>query len=137
MSTRGANSDSDRPATLLSFGAQGTIKSKEIHITAEGDLDLNKDTLALNVLVAPFTTTDRLLSKIPIVKYIAGSALIVVPVRVEGPLRSPKVKPLPASGVGMNISNLMKNIVQAPVKIVDPILPKDRDKEPEPAAGQP
>jgi hypothetical protein len=107
---------------------EGIIKSKEIHIAAEGDLDLRKGTLALTVLAAPFTTMDQLLSKIPIVKHLAGSALIVVPVRVEGTFHEPKVKPLPVSGVGTNISNLMKNIVQAPVKIIEPVIPKEFDK---------
>ena len=108
--------------------SEGSIRSRELHITADGSVDLREGTLALNVLAAPFTTMDRLLSKIPLVKQLAGNALIVVPVRIEGTFQEPKVKPLPVSGVGTNISNLMKNIVQAPVKIVDPILPKDRDK---------
>ena len=108
---------------------QGLIKSKDINITAEGDIDLRKETLDLTVLAAPFTSMDRLLGSIPIVKQIAGKALIVVPVKVEGPLRELKVRPLAASGVSMNITNLMKNIVQAPVKIVEPVLPGERGKD--------
>ncbi len=104
--------------------SEGVIKGKELYITAEGNMDLRKDTLALNILAAPFTTMDQLLSKIPIVKHIAGSALIVVPVRVEGTFHEPKVQPLPVSGVGRNVSNLMKNIVQSPVKIIEPAVPK-------------
>jgi hypothetical protein len=99
---------------------QGMIRSKDIHLAADGDIDVRKGTLALTVLAAPFTSMDRLLGSIPIVKQIAGNALITVPVRVEGPFRAPKVKPLPVSGVGTNITNLMKNILQAPMKIVDP-----------------
>jgi hypothetical protein len=100
--------------------SEGAIKSREIHITAAGDLDLRKGTLALMVLAAPFTSLDRMLGKIPIVKHIAGSALIVVPARVEGTFDKPTVKALPVSAVGTNITNLMKNIVQVPVKIVEP-----------------
>jgi hypothetical protein len=112
--------------------SEGVIRSKEIHITAEGDVDLRGGTLALDVLAAPFTSLDRLLGKIPIVKYLAGNALVVVPARVEGTFVKPKVKPLPLSGVGTNITNLMKNIVQAPVKIVVPVLPTDQEKAPPP-----
>jgi len=108
--------------------AEGSVKSKDLFITAEGTLDLSKDNLVLNVLVAPFSRLDRLLSKIPIVKDIAGNALVVVPVRVEGTFNKPKVKPLPVSAVGMNVTNLMKNIVQAPVKIVEPVIPKGSEK---------
>jgi hypothetical protein len=110
--------------------SEGVIRSKEIHITAEGDVDLRGGTLALNVLAAPFTSLDRLLGKVPIVKHIAGNALIVVPARVEGTFEKPTVKALPVSGVGTNISNLMRNIVQTPVKIVEPNLPRDREKAP-------
>jgi hypothetical protein len=99
------------------------IRGRDLYITAEGDLDLRKDTLALNVLVAPFTRLDRLLSNIPIVKNIAGNALVVVPVRVEGTFHEPKMKPLPASMVGKNVTNLMKDIVQAPMKIIEPVIP--------------
>jgi hypothetical protein len=110
--------------------SEGVIRSRDIHITAEGDMDLRGGTLALNVLAAPFTSLDRLLGKIPIVKHIAGNALIVVPARVEGTFEKPTVKALPVSGVGTNISNLMRNIVQTPVKIVEPNLPRDREKAP-------
>jgi hypothetical protein len=112
--------------------SEAVIRSRDLHITAEGDVDLRKGTLALNVLAAPFTTMDQLLSKIPIVKHLAGSALIVVPVRVEGTFHEPKVKPLPVSGVGTNVTNLMKNIVQAPVKIIEPVIPKELDKGSDP-----
>jgi len=36
----------------------------------------------------------------------------------------------------MNITNLMKNIVQAPVKIIEPVIPKEPDKRSDPARDQ-
>jgi hypothetical protein len=108
--------------------SEGTIRSKEVHITSDGYVDLRNGTLALNVLAAPFTSLDRLLGKIPIIKYLAGNALIVVPARVEGTFSDPKVTPLAISGVGTNITNLMKNVVQAPVKIVDPSSSQERQQ---------
>ena len=117
--------------------SEGSIRSRELHITADGSVDLREGTLALNVLAAPFTTMDRLLSKIPLVKQLAGNALIVVPVRIEGTFQEPKVKPLPVSGVGTNISNLMKNIVQVPVKIIEPVLPKEPKEGLAPGKEQP
>jgi uncharacterized protein YhdP len=103
--------------------AKVAIRSKELEIAAEGNVDLNGRTLALNVLVAPLTGIRRVLSKIPIVKDIAGNALIVVPARVEGSFDKPEVKHLPLSSVGASVTNLMKNIVEAPVKIIDPKIP--------------
>jgi hypothetical protein len=100
--------------------AKVAVKSKVIQVAAEGDVDLRGRTLDLKVLVAPLSGLDRTLSKIPLVKHIAGNALVVVPVRVEGPFAKPEVRHLPASGLGTSVVNLMKNIVQAPVNIVDP-----------------
>jgi hypothetical protein len=111
--------------------AKVAVKSKVIQIAAEGGVDLRGRTLDLKVLVAPLTGVDQLMSKVPLVRHIAGNALVVVPVRVEGPFDKPEVKHLPASGVGTSIANLMKNIVQAPVKIIEPIAPAEGGKAPE------
>ena len=111
--------------------ARVAIKSREIHVAVEGSVDLTGRTLALTVLVAPLTGVDRVLSRIPIVKHITGNALVVVPVRVEGSFDKPEVRFIPAAGVGTSIVNLMKNIVQAPVNIIEPIVPAEGQKAPE------
>jgi len=104
------------------------VKSKVIQVAAGGKVDLRGRTLDLQVLVAPLTGVDQVLSKVPVVRHIAGGALVVVPVRIEGPFEKPEVKHLPASGVGASIANLMRNIVQAPVKIIEPIAPAESGK---------
>jgi uncharacterized protein involved in outer membrane biogenesis len=101
------------------------IKSRDLQIAADGKINLREGTLALDVLAAPFTRLDRLLGNVPLVKYLVGNALVVVPARVEGTFEHPSVKPLPVSGVGMNVTNLMKNALAAPMKIIDPIIPKE------------
>jgi len=63
------------------------------------------------------------------VKYLVGNALVVVPARVEGTFEHPSVKPLPVSGVGMNVTNLMKNALAAPMKIIDPVVPKQLERK--------
>jgi uncharacterized protein YhdP len=110
--------------------AKVAIKSNELQVAAEGGVDLRTRTLALTVLVAPLSGVDRVLGKIPIVKHIAGNALVVVPVRVEGSFDKPEVKYIPASAVGTSIANLMKNIVQAPVNIIEPIVPAEVQQVP-------
>jgi hypothetical protein len=110
---------------------RGAVRSKAIQAAAEGEVDLRGRTLALTVLVAPLTGFDRLLSKVPLVRHIAGEGLVVVPVRVEGTFDTPQVKHLPASGVATSAVNLMKNIVEAPVKIFEPDAPAGGGKPPE------
>jgi len=109
--------------------SDAVIKSRDLNIAAEGNIDLRDSTLALNVLAAPFTKLDRLLGSVPLVKSIVGNALIAVPARVEGTFQHPSVKPLPVSDVGKNVTNLLKNTLQAPMKIIDPTLPKELDRK--------
>ena len=105
--------------------SEGAIRGRDLHIATEGNIDLRNGTLALNVLAAPFTRLDRMLGSVPLVKSLVGNALIVVPARVAGTFEHPSVKPLAASSVSKNVTNLMKNAVQAPMKIIDPVVPKD------------
>jgi hypothetical protein len=109
--------------------SEGVIKSRDLNIAADGKIDLREGTLSLDVLAAPFTRLDRLLGNVPLVKYLVGNALVVVPARVEGTFEHPSVKPLPVSGVGMNVTNLMKNALAAPMKIIDPVVPKELERK--------
>ena len=109
--------------------SEGAIRGRDLHIATEGRINLREGTLALNVLAAPFTRLDRMLGSVPLLKSLVGNALIVVPARVEGTFEHPSVKPLAASGVSKNVTNLMKNVVQAPMKIIDPVLPEERDRK--------
>ncbi len=109
--------------------SEGVVKSRDLNIAVEGNSDLREGTLALNVLAAPFTRLDRMLGSVPIVKYIVGNALVVVPARVEGTFEHPNVRPLPVSGVGKDVTNLMKNTLQAPMKIIEPVVPKELERK--------
>jgi len=109
--------------------SEAVIRSRDLNIAAEGNIGLREGTLALNVLAAPFTNLDRLLGSVPIVKSLVGNALIVVPARVEGTFERPHVRPQPVSGVGKDVTNLMKNTLKAPMKIIDPALSKDLERE--------
>ena len=109
--------------------SEGVIKSRDLHIVTAGDIDIREGTLALDVLAAPFTRLDRVLGSVPIVKSLVGDALVVVPARVEGSFEKPTVKPLPVSNVGMNVKNLMKNTIHAPMKIIDPAISNESERK--------
>jgi hypothetical protein len=109
--------------------SEGVIKSRDLNIAAEGNIDLREGTLAINVLAAPFTRLDRMLGSIPIVKSLVGNALVVIPARVEGTFEHPNVRPLPVSGVGKDVTNVMKNVLHAPMKIIDPVIPKELERK--------
>ena len=81
------------------------------------------------VLVAPFSTINWAIRHIPIIGKIMGGTLISIPVRVSGHLADPDVVFLSPTAVGSRVLNLLKNIVNVPVDIISPILPKEKGEE--------
>jgi hypothetical protein len=105
------------------------IGGKSIDIIAQGEADLAAQKLDLVVLVAPFSTINWIIRHIPLVSSIMGGTLISVPVKVSGDLSNPDVTFLAPSAVGTRLLNLLENILELPVKIISPILPKEKEKQ--------
>jgi hypothetical protein len=82
----------------------------------------------MTVLVAPFTDIDQIVSKIPVVNYILQGTLVSMPVAVSGRINKPDVQLLPAADVGEGVLGILKRTLKAPVKIVEPVLPGERNK---------
>ena len=70
----------------------------------------------------------RVVSKIPVVNYILQGTLVSMPVAVSGRINEPDVQLLPAADVGEGVLGILKRTLKAPVKIVEPVLPGERDK---------
>ncbi len=113
---------------------EGLMNSPDINLVFHGDVDLLNEQLDLTMLASPFTLTDRLIKLIPVVGYILGGTLISVPVKVDGPLKDPKVRILPFSEIGSGVWGILKRTLETPVKIVEPLVgeeEKTKDKEDE------
>ena len=113
---------------------QGLMNSPDMNLVFHGDVDLLNEQLDLTMLASPFTLTDRLIKFIPVVGYILGGTLISVPVKVDGPLKDPKVRIYPASEIGSGVWGILKRTLETPVKIVEPLVgeeEKTKDKEDE------
>ncbi len=107
---------------------EAALNGKTLEIAAQGEIDLINQNLDLTVLVAPQKTVDRVVKRIPGVRYILGGTLISYPVRVRGDLKNPNVSALSASAVGSELFGILKRTVKLPIKVVQPILP-GREKE--------
>ncbi len=105
------------------------IGGKSLDIIAEGEVDLAAQKLDLVVLVAPFSTINWIIRHIPLVSSIMGGTLVSVPVKVSGDPSNPDVTFLAPSAVGRRLLDLLENILELPVKIIEPILPKDKEKQ--------
>jgi len=105
------------------------IGGTSLDILAQGEIDLVAKNMDLVVLVAPFSTINWIISHIPLVSSIMGGTLISVPVKVSGDPSNPEVTFLAPSAVGTRLLNLLENILELPVEIISPILPKEKEKQ--------
>jgi hypothetical protein len=112
----------DGKLTLKEF----IIDGRQVDLIASGEVDLANQRLDVKVLVAPFKTVDFLVRLIPPLSYVFGGNLIIVPVRVSGDLRDPKVTVLSPSAVGSELLAPMKRIINIPFKVIDLFLPSEK-----------
>jgi len=105
------------------------IGGQSLDIIAEGEIDLGKQKLDLVVLVAPFSAINWVIRHTPLLGKIMGGTLISIPVRVSGDLADPDVVFLSPTAVGSRILRLLENIIELPVDIISPILPKEKEQE--------
>jgi hypothetical protein len=103
------------------------IDGSSIDLIAEGEVDIARGKIDLVVLVAPFSTINWIVRHIPLVGKVMGGTLISIPVKVSGDLADPEVTFLAPSAVGSRLVELMKNILQLPVDIISPVLPREKE----------
>lgn len=104
---------------------KGIIDGSSMDIAWEGKYDIQKKTVDLTVLVAPFKTIDAIIRLIPVINRLLQGRLISIPVKVTGPVSDPTVIPLAPSAVGSEILGYVKQVLKLPFTILQP-LPTDR-----------
>ena len=113
----------------LSFTAklqQGKLIVKKIYldspamkVTGQGTLDIISQKIDFNIIVAPLRTVDRIFGIVPLVGGILQT-ILTVPVKVEGSIKDPKVTLMDPSVVGSELSELMQDTFQNPIKLIYP-----------------
>jgi hypothetical protein len=93
-------------------------------IVWEGELDLKTRQVELIVLLAPLKTLDKIVNNVPLVGKVLGGSLISIPVKVEGPVKDPRVTPLSASALGSGLLNTMKRTLGIPFEVFEFVFPK-------------
>ena len=107
---------------------EAIINGTTMQLVGEGEIDLSNEKLNLTVLVAPFKTVDYLVSKIPLVNYVFKDTLISIPLKITGTLGNPDIFVLPPAAVGQGVLGMMVRTLQLPVKIIEPIIPGNKEK---------
>ena len=95
-------------------------------ITAEGTADLADRKADIIVLAAPFKTVDSMLRLLPGRKQDSRASLVSMGVRVTGDLKNPDVAFHPLSGVSRGLSATMEKILKAPIRIIEPFIPREK-----------
>ena len=107
---------------------KAVINGASAEIAAKGSLDLHADEFDLIVLVAPLKTVDAIVKFTPIINTWLEGTLVSIPVKVSGRFDDPGITPLAPSAVGSSILNLLKNTIQLPIKLVEPLLDDEDDE---------
>ncbi len=98
----------------------GIVDSPVLGITMSGEIGIADHTVSLQGLVAPLDNFSRVVKRVPIVGRVLGTSLVVIPVRVTGDLRDPKVQVQSAAAIGASLVNLMSATFKAPIELLDP-----------------
>ncbi|HNR12092.1 MAG TPA: AsmA-like C-terminal domain-containing protein [Thermodesulfobacteriota bacterium] len=99
-----------------------TMKGPSLGLAGEGTIDLINKQLDLTILAAPLQRLDRILQYVPLVNTILGGEVVTVPVKVSGDWNNPAVKTAPVSAVRGNVTRIMKNTLNLPLKLIEPLV---------------
>ena len=102
---------------------EAILDGSSMELVGQGEVDLMAEKMDLTVLVAPLKTVDFVVKKIPLVRQILTGTLVSIPVKVEGDLANPTVKPFAPSAVSSELTGIMKRIFRLPIKVIQPLRP--------------
>jgi hypothetical protein len=97
-----------------------TLKTPAFTMATTGEVDIRARTLSLTVLAHPFSTVDKIIGWIPVLRYVLGGDFASVGAKVTGTLDDPKVDLSPAKDVTQGLVNILGRTVKWPVHVVDP-----------------
>jgi hypothetical protein len=104
---------------------EALMDAPSTNLIFNGEIDLIAGKIDGVVLVVPFRILDRIISAIPLIGYIMAGRLVAIPVAVTGDLDNPTMTPLSPSAVGASLLDMAKRILRLPLKIIQPLLPKE------------
>ena len=108
---------------------EAIIDGTTMQLVGQGELDISGNRINLTVLVAPFKTVDYLVNKVPLVSYVLKGTLISIPLRITGKLDNPTIIILSPTAVGKGVLGIMSRTMSLPVKIMEPVIPLNKEKK--------
>ncbi|HTO77379.1 MAG TPA: AsmA-like C-terminal domain-containing protein [Thermoanaerobaculia bacterium] len=102
---------------------EAALKSPSFAMAGSGALSYLDKSLDFTVLVRPFSTTDKIIQAIPVLRHILGRNFLSVGVKVTGALDDPKIRLSGRKDVGQGLVNMLSRTVKLPVSVFDPPSP--------------
>ena len=109
--------------------AKALVDGSSMNLAGYGDIDLLENKLDLKVFAAPFKTVDRIIRILPLIGYLLDDTLVSIALKVTGKLQNPEVEYLPVEEIGSGLLGIMKRTLDLPVKVVEPIIPMEKEKK--------
>ncbi len=104
------------------------MDGETLDLLGKGEINLEKQTIDMQLLAAPFQTANTIVKSIPGVNYLLAGSLVSIPVNISGPLTDPKITVLSASAVSSSLLNLAKRTLESPFKLLDALNPWSKKK---------
>jgi len=98
------------------------VDGETLDILGFGEIDLERETVNLELLAAPFKTVDTIIKYLPGINYLMGGSLVVIPVSVKGDLANPTVNVMSPSSVSKGLLNLGARALKLPYKMMESII---------------
>ena len=105
---------------------EGLIDGPAMKIFFHGKENYLEKTHNITIVVAPLKTLDMLLEKIPVVSDVLNKGAVIYPVKVTGSWDNPKLQPVSAGAVGMEVLGIIGRTLNLPVTLIKKFLPGDK-----------
>jgi len=99
---------------------EGVLQTPSLTMAASGTVGIVDRSVDLMVLAHPFSTMDKVIRVIPVVRYILGGDFLAVAAKVTGSLEDPKISATPGQDASRGVIDILGRTVMLPVKVVDP-----------------
>ena len=99
--------------------------SSSFTLVCQGTISLKSKEVDLDALATPFQIQNQMLSRIPLVGSALSKPMIGAPLKITGMLDDPQISTRATAAVTKGLINITKDIIQLPIRIIDPVLPKN------------
>jgi hypothetical protein len=99
--------------------APAKLEAPIMEIVSHGTIDIPRERVNLQVLVAPLQTLNKIQKLLPVISKIIPSSLVAIPVEVSGEFTDIKVRAMSMSAIGARTLGVMVDALSAPVRSIE------------------